>query len=58
VCNHVRTLTNLPYCFSQDLAARNILVDENHVCKIADFGMSLEIKFDDTVESLVSFHYQ
>ena len=46
-------LTN-KYLF-QDLAARNILVDENNVCKIADFGMSLEIKFDDTVESLVSF---
>ena len=27
---------------------------ENRVCKIADFGMSMEIKLDDIKESLVS----
>ncbi|XP_057303646.1 ephrin type-B receptor 1-B-like [Hydractinia symbiolongicarpus] len=31
----------------RDLAARNILVNEKRVCKIADFGMSLEIRMDD-----------
>lgn len=26
--------------YSQDLAARNILVDERGVCKVSDFGLS------------------
>lgn len=28
----------------RDLAARNILLDHNGVCKICDFGMSMDIK--------------
>ena len=28
----------------QDLAARNILVDERLVCKVADFGLSREVE--------------
>lgn len=35
----------------RDLAARNILVDEHNICKITDFGMSREIKLDDTYET-------
>lgn len=32
--------TILPHCFLRDLAARNCLVGENHVVKVADFGLS------------------
>ena len=32
----------------QDLAARNILVNESLVCKVADFGLSREMESDDT----------
>lgn len=38
----------------QDLAARNILVDENMVCKVADFGMSRELSSDDAYNTTVS----
>ena len=32
----------------QDLAARNILVNETLVCKVADFGLSREVDIDTT----------
>ena len=38
------------FLFFQDLAARNILVDENMVCKVADFGLSRELEPTDFSE--------
>jgi len=35
----------------RDLAARNVLVNEQKVCKVADFGMSLELNVDESVET-------
>ena len=35
-------------CIFQDLAARNILVNEILVCKVADFGLSREVDIDTT----------
>lgn len=42
--------------FLQDLAARNILVDEFNVCKVSDFGMSRAIDLDDTYDTQVCVH--
>ena len=39
--------------FFQDLAARNILVSESMVCKVADFGLSRELE-DSAYETSVS----
>ena len=36
------------YYIFQDLAARNILVNETLVCKVADFGLSREVDIDTT----------
>lgn len=41
------------FLFFQDLAARNILVSENMVCKVADFGLSRELE-DSAYETSVS----
>lgn len=41
-------------CFLfQDLAARNVLVSETMVCKVADFGLSRELE-DSAYETKVS----
>eukprot|EP00795_Rhopilema_esculentum_P006969 gene6969-12591_t len=37
----------------RDLAARNILVNDDMVCKVADFGMSRELSKDDTYSTTV-----
>eukprot|EP00795_Rhopilema_esculentum_P006976 gene6976-12599_t len=37
----------------RDLAARNILVNDDMVCKVADFGMSRELSKDDTYDTTV-----
>ena len=33
----------------QDLAARNVLVGTNEICKVADFGLLREIPRDDSI---------
>lgn len=37
----------------QDLAARNVLIDAQENCKISDFGMSRELKTDETYSTRV-----
>lgn len=41
------------FSFFQDLAARNVLVSESMVCKVADFGLSRELE-DSAYETSVS----
>ncbi|XP_021367912.1 ephrin type-B receptor 1-B-like isoform X3 [Mizuhopecten yessoensis] len=43
----MRYLSEMGYVH-RDLAARNILVNENLVCKVADFGLSREVDIDTT----------
>ena len=37
------TVLFIVYFVFQDLAARNVLVSESMVCKVADFGLSREV---------------
>ena len=41
--------TPLPFSSIQDLAARNVLVGENEVCKVADFGLLRELPKEDSI---------
>ena len=34
----------------QDLAARNILVNNNLICKVADFGLSREVESENSTD--------
>ena len=44
-----RTALQLPSVPSQDLAARNVLVGENEVCKVADFGLLRELPEENSI---------
>jgi len=33
-------------CFLRDLAARNVLINEELVCKVADFGLTRQVEED------------
>ncbi len=42
----------------QDLAARNVLVGENMLCKVSDFGLSRELHADDDEQDLAEYETQ
>lgn len=47
ICTHnniVNKHTQLLQIVHRDLAARNVLLDHNGVCKICDFGMSIDLE--------------
>ena len=39
------------FVFTKDLAARNVLVGENMLCKVTDFGLSRELAEDDEAQA-------
>ena len=41
---------------TQDLAARNVMVDDRETCKVADFGLLREIPKDDTIYQATTGH--
>ncbi|XP_067658531.1 ephrin type-B receptor 1-B-like isoform X1 [Haliotis asinina] len=47
IASGMKYLSEMGYVH-RDLAARNILVNENLVCKVADFGLSREVEADTT----------
>jgi len=50
VASGMKYLSELGY-IHRDVAARNILVDDRQICKVSDFGMSREIKVDETYDT-------
>lgn len=40
---------NFTYILQQDLAARNVMVSEDEICKVGDFGLLRELPKDDKI---------
>ena len=49
-------MTAIVYCFCQDLAARNVIVGVDEVCKVSDFGLLRELPKDITVYKATCSH--